>query len=111
MSPGSMPSLPRAVGARRQFNYRGHRLRSHRLDAPVVFGTTELPRAAVHSSVGAFHRWAAEQLAWLRPRAIPGIVALFALVGLLAVTQHLQDLAHGGNVIATTPVIDAPITN
>jgi hypothetical protein len=51
----------------------------------VLFGATELPVATVHSIEGAFHRWAELRLAWLRPRAVPALVALMAFIGLLAI--------------------------
>lgn len=105
MSPGSMPQL-RVVRPRRTVNYRGRKLRSHRSDAPVVFGRVELPVATINTSSAWWH----QKLAWCRPRLVPAFAALLGLIGLLAVGRHMLDLAHGGNAIATAPVIEMPAT-
>ena len=110
MSPGWMPSWPRPMRARRFLPYgRRRRVRKPprtRSSEPVIaFGSSELPVATIHSIRGAFHRWADVRLAWLRPRALPALVALMALVGLLAVTEHLGTLAAHGDPVATAPII------
>jgi hypothetical protein len=90
---------PRRAPARRLIAT-GRRRRRRRSDKPLVtklrdvqFGSAEIPMASVHSIEGAFHRWADVRLAWLRPRALPAFVAVLALIGLIAVTQHLPHLA------------------
>ena len=115
MSPGWLPSWPRPMRARHLFTYRrGRRPRrpvsdrtasGARSELPVAFGTAELPLATVHSVRGALHHWATVRWSWVRPRAVPALVALMALVGLLALTNHLSGLAANGDPIATAPVI------
>ena len=114
MSPGWMPSWPRPMRARRLLSYRrGRRPRRPacgsndraRTALPVAFSHAELPLATVHSVRGALHHWATVRWSWLRPRAVPALVALMALVGLLAVTNHLSGLAANGEPVATAPVI------
>lgn len=111
MSPGSMPSWPRSVRVRHVLPYhrrrRPRRAAGDRVRTPceIGFGAAELPVATVHSVQGALHRWATVRWSWLRPRAVPGLVALMALVGLLAITKHLAGLATHGEPIATAPVI------
>jgi len=114
MSPGSMPSWPRPIGALRARNLvpyaRRRRARRAASSGPrtpieVSFGTAELPLATVHSVRGALHHWATVRWSWLRPRAVPTLVALMALVGLLALTNHLSGLAANGEPVATAPVL------
>ncbi len=82
--------------ARRFMTYRRRRTRLP--DRPilrdVLFGTPELPVATVRSARSELHR----RWAWLRPRAVPALVAFLALVGLLAVTKHLPKLAAPSDV-------------
>jgi hypothetical protein len=109
MSPGGMPGWPRPARARSMIAYRRRRARlpERSIFREVSFGTTELPVASVHSARGALHRWADLRWAWVRPRAVPALVALMALVGLLAVTKHLPRLAEPNEpIVATAPVID-----
>lgn len=105
MSPGSMPML-RVNRARKTVQYRGRKLRPRRSDAPVMFGHVELPVAQIHTPSA----WWYAKLAWCRPRLVPAFAAVLGLIGLLAVGRHMLDLAHGGNAIATAPVIEMPAT-
>ena len=110
-----MPSWPRPTRSRR-LAYAPRR-RACKPDRPgfatlhagepeLLFGARfELPVATIHSTRGALYHWLGVRLAWLRPRAVPSVVALIALVGLLAVADHLTNLAQNGDPVATAPVI------
>ncbi len=101
-----MPSWPRyrSCAPRRMIEIRRRRVRApdRARTTDVMFGTPELPVAAVHSVRGALHRWVDRRWSWLRPRAVPAFVALLALIGLVAVTKHLPDLAAPSDSIAAT---------
>src|SRR5262249_48388792 len=125
IGPGWMPSRPRPLPRPRRsplflLGYRRRRRVRRRRAAPAhaptrdpfklcsdVFehdGPAELPMATVHA--GAWHarpcmlggdlrRWLALQWAWLRPRALPLLVALIGMFAVLRATRYLQTLAHG----------------
>ena len=115
MSPGWMPMWPRPIRASRVFTHRRRRvckpdrLQSRASEPLVAFGAPELPVATIHSMRGVLYHWASVRLSWVRPRAVPALVALVALVGLLAVTQHLTNLGAHGDAIASAPVSVQPL--
>lgn len=101
MSPGWMPTWPRPSRAHGRTLLARRRRRARKAvpagsarnprtsGLEILFGAYELPVATVHSVRGALHHWASSHWSWLRPRAIPSLVALVAAVGLLAMTKTL----------------------
>lgn len=111
---GQLPSMPRPLGARRRtMAYTGRRLhrrrgpRSARAPGPDAVNTAamifdqppaELPVATLRPRDSAAQLaldargWLAARWQWLRPRAIPVVVAFAGMVGVIASASYLREL-------------------
>ncbi len=127
IGPGWMPSRPRPMAkVRRMVRYvpRGRRkpvvatAAAAPIDA-VLFARSQaaLPvatlmprrgegrRAVIRGALG---RWAEARWLWLRPRAIPLVVAFMSLVGVLDARSYLIALARYGTPSITARAPDVP---
>ena len=133
IGPGWMPSRPRPLppGRRGWLSYTlGYRRRPRRPRPaseprpPSPFRSlfdgldrAPLPTATLHASswqprraVGRhLQSWFVARWAWFRPRAVPLLVALVGMTGLLAATKYLPILARGESACPyAAPASDEP---